>query len=156
MAAVTKPKWERVPWRELPGWLGVVIAIIGIFLTYWEIRTANERELVFRIWDDARELHANSIDFPGNSSRSQVVSEGRLLDSIQSHSGLLRDRSLKQAANGVSRAWSIAHLKSAEDRSELTCEIGNMLDLMAETLGTYDPVELPSDEPLCCCTLADP
>ena len=148
MSEATDQKSPRVTWRELPAWLAVVVAVVGIFLTYWEIRTANERELLFRVWDDTRELYRNSLDVPGNSSKNQVDIEMRLLGSIHAHAGLLSNRSLKEAAFAVSRAWSKAHRNETKDRIELASAIDNMLKLMENALGTYRTVPLPWSDPL--------
>lgn len=137
-------------WRELPTWLAVILAIFGIYLTYWETRTANEREVVFRVWDDTRELYRYAVDFSGNSSRHQVDLEYRLLGNINSHVGLLADRPLSNAGVAVSRAWAQAHMRATKDRDKLSCEIGKMLDLMENQLGTYRPISLPEFDPPSC------
>lgn len=150
MAESAKLLAARVPWRELPAWLGLLVAVIGIFLTYSEIRTANERELVFRIWDEAHKLRTYSVELPAASSKEQEDVEMRLLHSIHAHAGLLDDRSLMKAAVAVSRAWSAEHLAAAREdgteatsefrgRPELTCEIDKMIDAMEVMLGTYRP-----------------
>lgn len=136
----------KLHWREFPAWAAVVVALVGIFLTYWEIRTANEREILFRVWDDTWELYHSSVDFPGNSSKHRVSIEMGLLSSIQSHAGLLDERSFVEAAWEVARAWSSDHLNAAANRGKTTDEIGKLIDLLAERLGTYRPPDWPPKE----------
>ena len=147
MSVTTKLSSPNLNWREIPAWAAVVVGLVGILLTYSEIRTANEREIVFRVWDDARELYHSSLDFPGNSSESRVSIEMRLLSSINAHAGLLKDRSLVEGAWSVSRAWSVAHINATPQRTELTDAIGELIDSMEEFLGTYQPDWPPEESP---------
>ena len=137
----------KVHWAEIPAWLAIVVALSGILLTYWEIRSANEREIIFRVWDDAQELYRSSLDFPGNSSKDRVAIEMRLMGNISAHAGLIADRTLIKKHYAVGRAWSVAHLRAKRGeaekgtrRTELTNEVGELIDELAKELGTFDPV----------------
>ena len=98
MEEATAQTGSKLGWREISTWAAVVIALVGILPTYWETRSANEREIVVRVGDDAWELYRSSLDFPGNSSESRVSIAMRLLSSINVHTGLIHDRSLVEAA----------------------------------------------------------
>ena len=144
MAEANKLKLPKLNWREIPGWIAVVIGLSGLLLTYSEIRTANERELVIRVWDDVFKLLHTVQDRPGENTESKLSFEMRLLSRIHAHAGLLDNRSLKQAAFSVSHAWSVDHLKRTSDtRSKLEIEIGNMIEVMEGILGTYQPKDWP-------------
>ena len=136
---------SKLTWREIPGWLAVIIALIGIFLTYREIRTANERQIVLRVWDDLYELDFSAgFGFPGVTPGSQADQELRLLMRIHAHAGLLDDRSLKEAANLVSVAWSKNYMENThQTKSALSDAILGMTEVMEPKLGTYRP-EAPS------------
>lgn len=136
-------KWN---WREIPAWAAVVVALLGISLTYWEIRTANEREILFRVWDDTWKLYHSTGDFPGNSSERRVSIEMGLLSGIHSHAGLLGDRSFVRAAWEVSRAWSSDHITAAESRYKTTDEIDKLITLLEERLGSFRPPDWPPKE----------
>lgn len=135
-----------VRWAEIPAWLAVVVGLSGILLTYWEIRSAHEREIIFRAWDDAQELFRSSLDFPGDSSKDRVAIEVRLMGNIGAHAGLIADRTLIKKHYAVGHAWSVAHLRAKRGevekgtaRTELTTEVGELIDELAKELGTFDP-----------------
>lgn len=134
---MTKTKPPIVTWRDVPAWLAVIIAICGIFLTYMEVRSSNKREIVFRAWDASHELYESAVNYAGDSSISRVAYEMRLLQEIHSHVGLLDDESIRNAAFLVSRAWSSDHIKKVDERDNLTCRTNELIELMADFLGTY-------------------
>lgn len=139
-----------VTWREAPGWIAIVLGLSGIFLSYWEIREGNEREILYRIWDDVHELSYSMDelfvvgDGTHRSQESRDAFEMRLLTDIHAHTGLLDDRPLMEAAFSVSKAWAVSYRhRTPEARDELQSAVEEMQELMEGMLGTYQPDDWP-------------